>query len=103
MQQQSRRPTQPRNARRLRAESTPEVAQVSPEMETDGSPVRRLIPVTKWAETHSWPPVGGLRHLIYNASSKNGFDRVVRRCGTRVLIDEQAFFSWVEAQQGVKK
>jgi hypothetical protein len=53
----------------------------------------RLIPVTAWSEYHAWPPVGGLRHLIFNASA-NGFDTVVRRLGGRVLIDEAAFFEW---------
>ena len=57
----------------------------------------RLIPVTKWNEYHQWPPVGGLRHLIFYAAD-NGFDKVIRRCGRRVLIDEAAFFQWMEEQ-----
>jgi len=59
----------------------------------------RLIPLTKWNQYHPWPPLGGLRHLVFHAKS-NGFDRVVRRAGRRVLIDEQAFFAWVENQSG---
>lgn len=59
----------------------------------------RLIPVTKWNEYHQWPPVGGLRHLIFYAAD-NGFDKVIRRCGRRVLIDEAAFFQWMEDQNG---
>ena len=55
----------------------------------------RLIPVSQWNDHHVWPPPGGLRHLIYHAH-ENGFDRVVRRVGRRVLIDEKRFFSWVE-------
>lgn len=55
----------------------------------------RLIPPTKWNDHHDWPPIGGLRHLIFHAKT-NGFDAVVRRVGRRVLIDEDAFFSWVE-------
>lgn len=57
----------------------------------------RLIPVNRWPEVHDWPPLGGLRHLIFNAA-ENGFDTVVRRVGRRVLIDEQAFFAWVDRQ-----
>lgn len=57
----------------------------------------RLIPVTEWGRHHSWPPLGGLRHLIFHAQS-NGFDRVVKRAGRRVLIDEAKFFEWVDAQ-----
>lgn len=58
----------------------------------------RLIPITEWSKHHVWPPVGGLRHLIFNAKG-NGFDAVVRRVGRRVLIDERAFFEWVDAQR----
>ena len=57
----------------------------------------RLIPLTEWPQHHSWPPVGGLRHLVFNASS-NGFDKVIKRAGRRVLIDEGAFFDWVDNQ-----
>ncbi len=60
-----------------------------------------LIPVTAWNKHHPWPPIGGLRHLIFNAKS-NGFDKVIRRCGRRVLIDEQAFFAWADQQGGAK-
>lgn len=60
-------------------------------------PTRRLLPVSDWSKYHTWPPIGGLRHLIFNAKD-NGFENVVRRVGRRVLIDEQAFFEWVDAQ-----
>jgi len=59
----------------------------------------RLIPLTKWPEYHAWPPIGGLRHLVFNAE-RNGFATVIRRCGGRVLIDEDAFFAWVAEQNG---
>ena len=57
----------------------------------------RLIPVTMWPDYHDWPPIGGLRHLIFN-EHQNGFHKVVKRCGRRVLIDEAAFFEWVANQ-----
>ncbi len=57
----------------------------------------KLIPVTQWNEHHSWPPCGGLRHLIFNEHT-NGFHQCVRRVGRRVLIDEKAFFEGVEKQ-----
>lgn len=57
----------------------------------------RLIPVTQWNDHHAWPPIGGLRPLIFHAD-KNGFDAVIRRFGRRVLIDEHEFFRWVEQQ-----
>jgi hypothetical protein len=63
------------------------------------SPQTRLIPVTEWNSHHPWPPIGGLRHLIFYERT-NGFEKCVRRVGRRVLIDEAAFFEWVEQQNG---
>jgi hypothetical protein len=57
----------------------------------------RLIPVPEWNNYHTWPPIGGLRHLIFNEDS-NGFKRAFKRVGRRVLIDEAAFFECVDAQ-----
>lgn len=61
----------------------------------------RLIPVTDWSKFHPWPPIGGLRHLVFFAKD-NGFDQVIRRIGRRVLIDEAAFFQWVDEQGEAK-
>lgn len=61
------------------------------------TPPTRLIPVSEWPNHHPWPPIGGLRHLVFYEKS-NGFTRCVRRVGRRVLIDEAAFFQWVEEQ-----
>jgi hypothetical protein len=58
---------------------------------------KRLIPVTQWSNYHPWPPIGGLRHFIFNEHS-NGFSHCVRRVGRKVLIDEGRFFEWVENQ-----
>jgi hypothetical protein len=58
----------------------------------------RLIPVTQWNEHHQWPSQSGLRYWIFNAKT-NGFDSVIRRVGRRLLIDEAAFFEWVNTQQ----
>jgi hypothetical protein len=60
-----------------------------------------LVPVNKWPERHPWPPIGGLRHLIFHANT-NGFNKVVRRAGRRVLIDEAAFFQWVDDQNSTR-
>ena len=59
----------------------------------------RLIPLTQWNKHHEWPPVGGLRHLVFHEKT-NGFNAVVKRVGSRVLIDETAFFQWVDGQNG---
>lgn len=55
----------------------------------------RIIPLTRWNEYHVWPPQGGLRHLVFHAE-KNGFNKVIIRVGRRVLIDENAFFKYIE-------
>lgn len=59
----------------------------------------RLIPVTEWPNHHCWPPIGGLRHLIFH-EHENGFHKCVRRVGRRVLIDENAFFEWIAEYGG---
>ncbi len=61
----------------------------------------RLIPASAWTDHHPWPPIGGMRHLIFFAAT-NGFDKVIRRVGRRVLIDEAAFFEWAGKQGGEK-
>lgn len=55
----------------------------------------RLIPVPAWNQYHSWPPAGGMRHLIFNATT-NGFARAFVRVGRRVLVDEAEFFRCVD-------
>jgi hypothetical protein len=61
----------------------------------------RLIPASEWPKHHPWPPIGGLRHLIFFAK-QNGFNRVMMRVGRRVLIDEAKFFQWVSDQGATK-
>lgn len=62
---------------------------------------RRLWTISEWVASQPWPSLGGLRHLIFNAKS-NGFNSVIRRVGRRVLIDETAFFDWVDSNGGEK-
>lgn len=58
---------------------------------------RKLFTVTQWAQHHLWPTTSGLRHLIFYAKN-NGFEKVIRRSGKRILIDEDAFFKWLDDQ-----
>jgi hypothetical protein len=44
--------------------------------------------------------MGGLRYLVFN-SRQNGFEKCLRRVGRRILIDEQAFFAWVDEQNQI--
>lgn len=57
----------------------------------------RLIPLTKWNDFHPWPPIGGLRHLVFH-ERQNGFAPAFKRVGGRVLVDEVEFFAAVERQ-----
>ncbi len=60
---------------------------------SDSTPKTRLIPLTKWNDSHLWPPIGGLRHLVAQAKKKN-FEKVFIKVSGRILIDELAFFEW---------
>lgn len=60
---------------------------------------RRLIPASKWHQYHPWPTQAGLRDLILKAR-RNGLASAIRRVGRRVLVDEAAFFAWVDQQGG---
>lgn len=67
---------------------------------TTTTPKPRLLTVKDWP--HPWPSTGTLRRLIFHADS-NGFSEVVCRIGGRVLIDEDAFFRWVEKHRGLPR
>lgn len=52
-----------------------------------------LLTVKQFAEKHLWP-IGGVRHLLFQRPE--GFERCVKRVGRKILLDETAFFAWVE-------
>ena len=57
----------------------------------------RLIPLSKWDQYHPWPSVNALRHYFLK-QQVNGFDCALKRVGRKILIDETAFFEWVDKQ-----
>ena len=57
--------------------------------------IPKLILVTNWNKYFDYPTLGALRALIFNAD-KNGFNKVIRRIQSRVLIHVDAFYDWVE-------
>ncbi len=60
---------------------------------------RRVIPVTKWNDYHDYPKLSTLRYLIFHAE-ENGFCKAIRRIGNRILIDENAFYEWLDETNG---
>lgn len=61
----------------------------------------RLIPVTLWNKYHIYPTIPGLRHLIFTCPK--GFEKVVKKVNGRVLIDENAWFNFVEEENSRSK
>lgn len=59
----------------------------------------RLLTINQFLLEHPFNTNGGLRALIFNGKN-TGFDRVVKRIGRKVLIDENKFFEWVEEKNG---
>ena len=59
----------------------------------------RLLTINQFIENHPFNTHGGIRFLIFNAET-NGFKKVIKRIGRKVLIDENAFFAWVEEMNG---
>jgi hypothetical protein len=59
----------------------------------------RFLTVRQWTEQYPWPPLGGVRHLLFNAKS-NGFDVVARRVGRRVPLSENAMQAFIEKNGG---
>lgn len=65
--------------------------------------VRNLLTVQQFAEKYPAFSQSALRHLIFDSNS-NEFDSVIRRIGKRkILLDEEAFFVWVDEQQKTKE
>ena len=54
----------------------------------------RLIPLVDWPKYHPWPPIGGLRHMVFHAK-KTGFSKVIKKVNRRILIDEREFFEFI--------
>lgn len=59
----------------------------------------RLIPVPKWPDYHDYPTIAGLRHLIFHRDEFD-FSKVLVRVNKRILINEDAWFAWLEERNG---
>lgn len=54
-----------------------------------------LFTVKQFAQQKGFISEAGLRYLIFHAD-KNGFNKVIKRIGRKVLIDYNAFEEWLE-------
>lgn len=66
------------------------------------TPPDRIIPLVDWPNFHFWPPIGGLRHLVFNEEN-NGFSHCIIRKGGRILISEKKFFEWLKSNDAPGK
>lgn len=60
---------------------------------------QRFILLTEWHQYHPWPKLGGLRELRAKNIKKGGFD-FFAKAGGRILVDEDAFFAWLNSNRG---
>lgn len=70
-------------------------------MQTETLENPTLIPLSEWDKHQKWPTTTAMRQKVYH-ESRNGMKEhgVVLRVGRRVLINLDAYFRWVKAQQG---
>jgi hypothetical protein len=50
---------------------------------------------------YEWALEGGLRSLVFHRKD-NGFDQCIIRIGRKILINEEAFFRWLDEKNGNK-
>jgi len=70
----------------------------NPDEEAVSTGKTRFIPLTEWPKYHPWPPIGGLRHLMFYRETNGFADAFIKR-GRRVLVNETKFFQLVLAEQ----
>jgi hypothetical protein len=58
-----------------------------------------LLTVKQFCQQHPAFTQGGVRWLLFNRQ-ENGLEHAVLKVGRRVLIDVDAFFGWIDEQNG---
>lgn len=71
-------------------------------MVKETSTERSLLTVRQLSQKHQAFPEGGIRYNVFHAHT-NGFNKCIRRIGRKVLIDETAFFLWVDEQNSIQR
>lgn len=59
----------------------------------------RLIPIPKWNNYYDYPTAGAWRQLLFR-NRDNIAEKVTKRLGGRILIDERAYFNFVQEING---
>jgi hypothetical protein len=62
------------------------------------SPKRTLLTVQQFCQRHQAFTPGGLRWLLFHRET-NGLAKAVLKVGRRILLDEDAFFTWLDEHQ----
>ncbi|WNV04976.1 hypothetical protein RP726_00845 [Candidatus Methylospira mobilis] len=60
---------------------------------------RKLSTVRQFSEKNPAFTQAAIRNYVFNAKT-NGFDTCIIRIGRKILIDEAAFFQWIERING---
>ena len=56
---------------------------------------KSFLTLKQWLDKYKAIPEGGIRHLIF--TNKDNFNsRVVKKLGRKILLDEQAFLSYID-------
>ena len=61
------------------------------------SPVSNLFTVRQLIERHPFLREGGLRWALFHRH-RNGLEACIKHLGRKILIDEEAFFDWLDGR-----
>lgn len=64
-------------------------------MTTVNKTQKNFLTLKQWLAKYQAIPLGGIRHLIF--TNKNNFNqRVVKKLGRKILLDEDAFLAYID-------
>lgn len=59
----------------------------------------KYMTVKQWVKKFGFIPEGGVRHLIFSNDAFN--KKVVKRLGSKILLDVQAIYDFIEEQNNI--
>ncbi len=81
----------------IRKELAPKNTSVIPEAAQEP----KYYTVKQWAATQNWPSEHGMRAIIFNQKPYRA-EHCFKKMGSRVLIDREAFYKWLETNPKYK-